>query len=211
MPTAARNSAMPPKRLAISIGVRRLTSDSSIRCCIGFTREERQLRIQLAHLLANRRDHHARIAGRLRDDGHAAAGILGEREVVHPHRLLLGQAGDPDVADDADDGVERALRTRAGLELFRRVRLPHPPPDRALILPETLREPLVDDQHLRRAFVVRRSEEPSGLQRDRHRLEVAGRHRALERRDERFARRHRVALGQDDAVAVAAAEAEGSW
>ena len=37
MPTAARNSAIEPKIVARIIGVFRLTSDSSTRCCIGFT------------------------------------------------------------------------------------------------------------------------------------------------------------------------------
>ena len=43
-------------------------------------------------------------------------------------------------------------------------------------------------------------------QRDAHRLEVAGRHVRVGGRDDRLAGLHLVALGEDDAVAVVAAE-----
>ena len=166
MPTAARKSAMPPNRLASSIGVRRLTSDSSTRCCIGFTAKNGSSGSIEVTTLADRTDDRGGLARGARHERHAAADVLRHRVVIRADRLLLGQPGRPDVADDADDREVLRLRAGAFVRSSGVVGLPHPAADRILSLPESLRQPLVDDQHLRRPLVVGRGEEPSALQRD---------------------------------------------
>ena len=133
--------------------------------------------------------------------------VLREREVVGADRLLLGEARRPDVADDADDRVVAASSARApasGRRALSGFHMRRPIGSCSFQKRCASRSSMISTLGARSSSDAR--EEAAALERDRHRLEVARRDRRLIRRDQRFARRHRVALGEDDAVAVVAAE-----
>ena len=150
--------------------------------------------------------------GRLRRAQHdrdAAIGDLRDREVVG--------AEQPGVAAASASARSRTLPTtpttvsqlvvgRRLQEIVGIARQVHPPADRILAGPEALRQPLVDDDGPRRALAVGGGERPAAHDRHAQGIDQALGDVDLRRRDHRLARRHLVALGEDDAVAVVAAE-----
>ena len=72
--------------------------------------------------------------------------------------------------------------------------------------PELLSERLIDDYGARRRLIVVIVEVSPSHQRRAHGFEVTGRHDHQHGRDQRLAGLHLIALGDDNAVAVVAAE-----
>ena len=196
MPTAASRSATPPNPSDSSIGVRRECSDRSMRSGMRRHVGEQQPRGRAARAPAapSRRPASDRRLvlideARRRRSATARTGIVG----AQPRVLALDELAMLHRADDADDfeppGVGPRLDEIVGLR-----RLEHAPADRIALRPELLRQALVDDDHAWRLRVIAVPEKASAPERNVQRLEVARRHVAVPRRDDRFARRHRVAF-----------------
>src|SRR5690606_35415250 len=119
--------------------------------------------------------------------------------------LGRGQVTLLDRLDHADYGVEALVRDVrvTGNDTPR-----HPLPERAQIRPETLRQPSVDDDRVRRAWTIRAVELAPLEQSDPHRPEIVGADPALDRRDQRLAGLGHVTFREDHAVRVVTGEGE---
>ncbi len=128
-------------------------AEARLRQCVGQLRiqragrEEWQLRMQVLHLAADRRQNRGGLTGRPHHQ-HLRARIPLQRAQVHLRTNRARHGAAPHVPDDADDGDPGSLaRLLAELDSSS---------ERILSGPGELREGLVDDDRLRRVEVVLR-------------------------------------------------------
>jgi hypothetical protein len=139
--------------------------------------EELHLRIDLRQRALNDVRERRRIAARPDGEPDVAPRGLRVRDVVRarPRDLaLFHERLELHRRDDADHLHPRHVRARLG-DVLGPARRVHAPADRVLPRPEERGEPLVEDDHARRAGRVALGEEAAASQRHPQRLEVAGR------------------------------------